>query len=96
MPKVLRTERAELDLIEVLLYLRRRSPKAADRLESTIDRQCRLLAQFPEIGQSREEIAPGLRCSVAETYLLFYRPIPDGIELVRVVHGSRDLTNLFD
>jgi hypothetical protein len=31
-----------------------------------------------------------------EKILLFYFPLPDGLDLVRVVHGSRDLNRLFD
>jgi toxin ParE1/3/4 len=25
------------------------------------------------------------------SYLLFYRPIPEGIEIVRILHGARDI-----
>jgi len=28
-------------------------------------------------------------------YLIFYRPIQDGIEIVRVIHSSRDIAALF-
>jgi toxin ParE1/3/4 len=30
-----------------------------------------------------------------ENYLIFYQPCPDGIEILRVVQGSRDLETLF-
>jgi len=30
-----------------------------------------------------------------ENYLIFYRPVEGGIEILRVVHGARDLENLF-
>ncbi|MGH9438287.1 MAG: type II toxin-antitoxin system RelE/ParE family toxin, partial [Terriglobia bacterium] len=29
-------------------------------------------------------------------YLIFYRPIRDGIEVVRVIHGARDIPALFE
>jgi toxin ParE1/3/4 len=35
-----------------------------------------------------------LRYHPVGNYLLLYRVIADGIELVRVVHGARDLNNL--
>ena len=44
----------------------------------------------------REELAPGLRGFTAGSYLIFYRPLPDSIEVVRVAHGSRDLPSIFD
>jgi len=30
-----------------------------------------------------------------DDYLIFYRPIRDGIEVMKVIHGSRDLPMLF-
>jgi toxin ParE1/3/4 len=46
----------------------------------------------------REELTGMRRWPVKgfEKILLFYFPLPDGLDLVRVVHGSRDLTRLFD
>ncbi len=32
----------------------------------------------------------GLRSFTVSPYILFYRPVPDGIRLVRVLHGARD------
>lgn len=31
-----------------------------------------------------------------EKHLIFHRPIPEGIEVVRVLHGAPDLAGLFD
>jgi toxin ParE1/3/4 len=31
-----------------------------------------------------------------ERYLIFYRPIPDGIEVIRVLHGARDIDTIFE
>jgi len=44
----------------------------------------------PFAGQSRIDLALNLRFFPAGTYLIFYRPIEDGVEIVRVIHGSRD------
>ena len=37
------------------------------------------------------ELAPGARGWVASNYLTLYRPCPEGIDIVRVVHGARYL-----
>jgi toxin ParE1/3/4 len=28
-------------------------------------------------------------------YLIFYRSVPDGVEIIRVLHGSQDIDDLF-
>ena len=48
------------------------------------------------MGRRRDELSPGLRSVVMGSYLIFYRPLEDGIRLMRVFHGARDLPSLFD
>ena len=43
------------------------------------------------IGRMRDDLQPDLRSFAAGSYLIFYRPIDDGIEVVRVLHGARDI-----
>jgi toxin ParE1/3/4 len=38
---------------------------------------------------------PALRSLSVGNYLIFYRPLADGIEIVRVLHGARDIDSLF-
>jgi plasmid stabilization system protein ParE len=45
----------------------------------------------PHMGPARSDIAKELRYHPVGNYLLLYRIISGGIELVRVVHGARDL-----
>jgi toxin ParE1/3/4 len=54
-----------------------------------------LLATQPHLGKSVEELAPRLRFMPLGNYLIFYRPLPDGIEIVRLLHGARDITAAF-
>jgi toxin ParE1/3/4 len=95
MPLVLRTAQAEQDLLEAWGTVARRSVERADRLTEAIDEKCRLVARFPEMGRERVELAPGVRSTLVEKYVIFYRVIDDGIEVLRVVHGSRDIPRLF-
>jgi len=60
MPQIIRSDRAEADLVDILVYLRSHSSKAADRFEKAFRQRCETLAQFPFSGRSREELAPGL------------------------------------
>jgi toxin ParE1/3/4 len=54
-----------------------------------------LLAQFPEMGEAVDHFSPQLRRCTLGDYLLFYRPAHDKIELIRVLHGARDIDRLF-
>jgi len=47
------------------------------------------------IGTSRDELMPALRSLPVGNYLIFYLPIPDGIEVVRVLPGMRDIDAFF-
>ena len=69
-------------------------PDAADRWLDTLEEKLSLLADNPLMGPARPDIAPGLRYHPAGNYLLLYRIVSGGIEVVRVVHGARDLLNL--
>jgi toxin ParE1/3/4 len=48
------------------------------------------------MGRARPELAPELRSFPVKRYVLYYRPDADGIELVRVLDGARNIEALFD
>ena len=68
---------------------------AANGLLQAIRVKVELLAEAPGLGRPRDEFAPRLRSFPVGDYLLFYRPTTDGIELVRVLRGARNLPPLF-
>jgi len=51
---------------------------------------------MPEMGRRREELAMHLRSFPVGRYIIFYRSMQEGIEIVRVLHGARDLPPLID
>ena len=83
------------DLNEIWEYIAQDNLDAAERLVERIEELCELLATRPQLGRRREELAPGLRSFPEGSYFIFYQPIPDGIEVVRVLHTSRDIDSLF-
>jgi toxin ParE1/3/4 len=95
MPDLRRTAQAEEDLIELWLYIAQDNPSAADRLLEEIEDKCSLLVANPQLGRARPDIAADCRSFPVGRYLILYRLIPDGIEVVRVVQGSRRLEDLF-
>ncbi len=96
MRTVKRFEAAEQDLIEIGLYIALDSPANAERFIDAIERECQKLADSPFIlGRSCEGLHPDLRRHNYKRYAIIYRPLPDGIELVGVFQGSRDLEAIF-
>ena len=81
-------------MIAIWLYIAQDNPSAADRLLDTIEEKGRLLSGNPKLGQARPDIAEGFRYLPVGRYLMLYREIPGGVELVRVVHGMRMLNDL--
>ncbi|WP_375510660.1 type II toxin-antitoxin system RelE/ParE family toxin [uncultured Nostoc sp.] len=59
MGRFIRTAKAEEDLIEIWIYIAADNLTAADRLVDQIDTKCQMLADNPELGQARPDIAPG-------------------------------------
>ena len=50
----------------------------------------------PLMGRSRDELAAGIRSVVFGRYTVFLEPLPDGIDIVQVLHGSRDIDKHLD
>ncbi len=93
---VIRTPQANLDLIEIWEYIAEASEERADRVLDAIGERCLMLAGFPEAGRVRNDLIVGLRSFAVGSYTIFYQPIDDGIEVLRVLHGSRDVSSAFD
>ena len=83
------------DLAEIWSYIAEDSLNRADAFIDSIDTKFHELAQSPHIGRSRNELLPGLCSFPVGHYIIFYLIIPDGIEIVRVLHASRDIDEQF-
>ena len=83
------------DLNDLHDYIARDGPSAARRFTEMIEDRCSTLSENPMAGRSRAELLPKLRSFQAGGYTIFYFPQEDGVEIVRVIHGARDITTLF-
>ena len=64
---------------------------AADRLADELNELFDLLASSPEMGELQLHLADGsYRRFTYRRYVIYYRPIDDGIVVVRALHGARD------
>ena len=93
MARIDRRPRARQDLVEIWRYIADESGEPrADRYLRRLNDVISYLAQQPLMGRKRPEIQEeGIRGFHAESHILFYIAIEDGIELVRVIHRSQDL-----
>lgn len=95
MPSVLKLPQAESDLDEIWLYIARDHIESADNFLEQIEERCLALAEFPHMGVSREELASSLRSIAVGSYIIFYMPTVEGIVVVRVLQGMRDIESIF-
>lgn len=91
--KLVRTRLARRDIIEIWRTIARDSPGAATRLLAKLDARCELLREYPELGPLRGGRRTDVRQLTEGEYLIFYRIAPDRIEILRVLHGRRDLSD---
>jgi toxin ParE1/3/4 len=86
--------KAEDDLIDIANHIASDSPAAALALVDKIEQACGMLGGNPLLGRSRPEIAPDARSWAVGNYLILHRQIRAGAEIIRVIHGARDLDEL--
>ena len=96
MVRVLRRPQAETDILEIWDYIAEDSMVEADRWVDRLDEKFALWATQPMMGRSRDELTPGVRSLAFGRYVVFYEPLPDGIDVVRVLHGTRDIDTNFE
>lgn len=78
------SDTARLDLNDIWFYIAQDNPKAADRFIRAIVSRFPKLAAIPGRGRPREELTPGLRSTSVGRYIIFYRSLENGVEIVRV------------
>ena len=91
MPQLRHTRRARRDLLGIWLDIAAKNEAAADAIFESLARRAKILEQFPEAGPLRHDIAPDARFLVERPYIILYRIIPEGVQIVRVLHGARHI-----
>ncbi len=84
------------DLYEIRLDLEQKSPAASMHYERLFADAIALFKRFPRAGRERPDLPRhGLRSWPVTPYIILYTYQPPDLEIVRVVHGARDLPELF-
>ena len=97
MKRIRITSPARRDLREIRIYLAKYSPEAASRIIQEIRTRLTVLADQPGIGHARVDLTNSdvLFLSVW-SYLVIYRVTITEVQILRVVHGARDLESFLD
>ena len=96
MARVTRRPQAEVDILDIWEYIAEASVDQADRWVDKLDEKFALWATQPMMGLARDELAPGIRSLAFGRYVVFFEPLADGIDVVRVLHSSRDIRSGFE
>jgi toxin ParE1/3/4 len=101
MAKLLVREQAWLDLEELGVFIGKDNPAAAGEVVRQLRLSFEQLAPMPQLGRivtkikTSEELRMWLSPAF-RNYLIFYRELPDGVEIVRVLHGARDIKRILE
>ena len=91
MPRILRRPKAAADIADIWDYIADDSLDQADAWVDRLNDQLQLLTTQPLMGRQRDELAPSVRSLPFGRYIIFYVPLDDGIDVVRVLHSARDI-----
>ena len=94
--KVVFSEEADSDLLQIHAYLAARNRSAAISLANLFNIKLEALGRFPFIGRARPIFAAELRSIIVEKYVVFYRVESDRVLIVRVLDGRRDIEAEFE
>ncbi len=82
---------ALIDLDDIFDYIAEDSLDRAITFVRKLHGQMEKLATSPGIGRHRDELLSGLRSFPYGNYLIFYISLADGVDVVRVLNGVRDV-----
>lgn len=88
------SQRAKQDLLDIWLWIARDNAVLADAVLDRIEGCAAKLSQYRELGMARPEIGEDARGLVTERWLVLYRLVDGGVQIVRIVDGARDLGRL--
>ena len=95
MARVTRRPLAATDILDIWEHIAEDSLEQADRWIDRLDEKLELIAGQPLMGRARIELGADLRSFPFGRYVIFYAPIEDGIDVVRVLHSARDVDAAF-
>ena len=100
--RIIRSDPVLDDLDALSEYIRQRNPRAALRFLAAAEAISRQVAFMPGIGERFETdnaLYQDLRwvpISGFPSHIVYYKPLADGVVIIRVIHAARDVDRIFD
>ena len=100
--RVVRERLAQSDLLEQIEYIRQDNILAAVRFVDAVEHSLRRLSEMPEIGSLCDFENPRLEnirvwpIKGFEKHLIFYRVADNIVQVLRILHGTRDIKNILE
>ncbi len=94
--------KARDDAILGAKYIARDDLEVANAFLDALEKTCERLAGMPAIGSLCDLVIHHFKAvrllpiKGFEKYLIFYRPTPHGVEILRVLHSRRDIPVVFE
>lgn len=97
MARVLRADHVDNDLLEIGRFIAERSGSidTALRFLDQIDEKCSQYAGQPEMGDARPDLGRNIRLFPVGNYVVIYQPLADGIIVLMVTRGNRNIPRVF-
>lgn len=86
---------ATADLQTIGTYIAQDNLQAALAVVDRLEQRCKDAVANPHIGRKRPELQIGLRSLTEWDYVIFYRALGGTVEIVRIIHGRRDVAKIF-
>jgi toxin ParE1/3/4 len=102
MSRIILSEFVVPEIEAIWEYIAIDNSEAADRFVDSVFRTFETLAGMPGLGRSRKipharlREVRSFRVKGFENYLIFYGSISDGIEVLHILHGARDIESFWE
>jgi toxin ParE1/3/4 len=90
------TDLARQDLNDIWDYVSQYNEYSANNLIIEITKKFVTLRDYPNIGKQQNNLLINLRSFPVKDYLIFYQSLDEGIEIIRVLHTTRDIEKAFE
>lgn len=96
MPKFTLSPLAETELVAIWNYIAEFNEQSANKFIQELSRKFQLLADNKNIGKRQDNYIVEMRMFPFKKYHIYYFPTEEGVEIYRVLHGSRDVEGEFE